>query len=79
MGAREKHREDHLVADLPVAPAPVADGYDLVAWRGRCPDEHRGAYLAMRNQMNADVPTGELDLEAKCSTTPGSPRRKSGS
>lgn len=64
MGAVEQHREDHLVADLPVRPAPVDAAYELVAWRGRCPDEHRAAYLAMRNQMNADVPVGDLDLQA---------------
>jgi GNAT superfamily N-acetyltransferase len=63
MGAVEKHREDHLLADLPVAVAAIDPAYDVVTWRGRCPDEHREAYLAMRNQMNADVPTGELDLE----------------
>ena len=63
MGTVDKHREDHLVADLPVPAAPVDAAYDVVSWRGRCPDEHRGAYLAMRNQMNADVPTGDLDLE----------------
>lgn len=65
MGAVEKHREDHLLAELPVAPAPIDPAYDLVAWSGRCPDEHRDAYLAMRNQMSADVPIGELDLEAE--------------
>lgn len=64
VGAVDKHREDHLVADLPVAPATVDPAYDLVTWRGRCPDEHREAYLAMRNQMNDDVPTGDLDLDA---------------
>ena len=66
IGAVEKHREDHLVLDLPLGPdvrAEVDPAYDVVTWRGRCPDEHREAYLAMRNQMNADVPTGELDLE----------------
>ena len=63
MGATEKHREDHLVATLPVAPAPVDPAYDVVTWRGPCPREHRVAYLAMRNQMNTEVPTGELDLE----------------
>lgn len=63
MGTVEKHREDHLLLDLPVATARVDPAYDLVFWRGRCPVEHRAAYLAMRNQMNADVPTGELDLE----------------
>lgn len=63
MGTADRHREDHLVADLPVAASPVDPAYEVVTWRGRCPDEHRQAYLAMRNQMNADVPTGELDLE----------------
>jgi GNAT superfamily N-acetyltransferase len=63
MGAVEKHREDHLVADLPVVPLGIHPDYELVTWRGRCPDEHRPAYLTMRNQMNADVPAGELDLE----------------
>ena len=66
VGAVEKHREDHLLLDLPLGPAvqaPVDPAYDVVTWRGRCPDEHREAYVAMRNQMNADVPTGELDLE----------------
>jgi GNAT superfamily N-acetyltransferase len=64
LGGVEKHREDHLVADLPVTAPPLDPAYDVVAWQGRCPAEHRAAYLAMRNQMNADVPTGELDLEA---------------
>lgn len=63
MGAVEKHREDHLLAELPVPPAAVDPAYDVVRWRGRCPDEHRAAYIAMRNQMNSDVPVGELDLE----------------
>jgi GNAT superfamily N-acetyltransferase len=64
VGAEERHREDHLLAELPVESAPIDPAYEVVAWHGRCPDEHRGAYLAMRNQMNADVPTGELELEA---------------
>lgn len=63
MGAVERHREDHLLALLPVPGSPVDPAYEVVRWRGRCPEEHRAAYLAMRNQMNADVPTGDLDLE----------------
>ncbi|GAB3030078.1 GNAT family N-acetyltransferase [Nocardioides flavus (ex Wang et al. 2016)] len=63
MGALERHREDHLLADLPVPAAAADPAYELLLWRGRCPDEHRGAYLDMRNQMNADVPSGELDRE----------------
>ena len=65
MGAVEKHREDHLIAELPVADAPIDPAYDLVTWRGRCPDELRESYLVMRNQMNADVPTGELGLDVE--------------
>lgn len=65
MGAVEKHREDHLLVDLPVPAVTMPPAYDLVAWHGRCPEEHRAAYLAMRNQMNADVPTGELDLDVE--------------
>ena len=69
VGAVEKHREDHLLLDLPLAvPTEVDPAYDVVTWHGRCPDEHRAAYLAMRNQMNADVPTGELDLEPRVLT-----------
>ncbi|SEC86434.1 Acetyltransferase (GNAT) family protein [Nocardioides exalbidus] len=64
VGAVEKHHEDHLLAELPVAEVPLHEAYDVVAWRGRCPDEHRAAYVAMRNQMNLDVPTGDLDVEA---------------
>lgn len=63
MGAVERHREDHLLARLPVPGSPVDPAYEVVMWRGRCPEEHRASYLAMRNQMNADVPTGDLDLE----------------
>jgi GNAT superfamily N-acetyltransferase len=63
MGTVDKHREDHLVVDLPVPATPVDAAYDVVTWSGGCPDEHRAAYLIMRNQMNADVPTGDLDLE----------------
>lgn len=63
MDAVEKHREDHLLADLPVPAATVDPAYDVVRWAGRCPDEHRADYLAMRNQMNVDVPVGELELE----------------
>lgn len=65
LGAVEKHLEHHLLADLPMPSTPIDPAYDVVTWRGRCPEEHRAAYLAMRNQMNADVPTGELDLEAE--------------
>lgn len=69
VGYRTVHTEHHLGLPLPVAPERVATlgttdpAYEMVTWEGACPDELRPAYLAMRNQMNADVPSGELDHE----------------
>ena len=56
---------EDLMSVPPFVPrsTPVDRAYEVVLWRGRCPEEHRAAYLAMRNQMNADVPTGDLDLQ----------------
>ncbi|WP_165807164.1 GNAT family N-acetyltransferase [Nocardioides currus] len=74
MGAESVHEEDHLMLDLPLPQDHVgalvdrasasAGGYEVVTWQDRCPDDLIEAYAAMRTQMNADVPTGELDLEA---------------
>ena len=65
MGCAPVHSEHHLLLDLPVRePGEVAFGYELVLRRDRCPDEHREAFLAMRNRMNTDVPMGELDWDA---------------
>lgn len=67
MGFTSVHTEEHLAMRLPADPFLVdaltraVDGYELLTWRGRCPDEHRAAYVTMRNQMNADVPVGEVD------------------
>jgi len=67
LGYRSAHREEHLVLDLP---SPALDlpsahpDYDVVGWVGRCPDDRVEAYAAMLTQMRADVPAGELDLEA---------------
>ncbi len=63
VGCEEKHREDHLLVDLPVPVAAIDPAYDVVTWRGRCPDEHRAGYLDMRNRMNTDVPTGEVEAD----------------
>lgn len=70
LGWASVHVEDHLRLDLPVPPERLAalaarteSGYEIVTWRGRCPDEYVEAYLAMRTQMNHDVPTGDLDVE----------------
>ncbi len=66
-GFESVHTEQHLAMRLPADPITAdlltrdVPGYDIVLWTGRCPVEHRAAYLAMRNQMNADVPTGGVD------------------
>jgi len=68
LGFASVHREEHLVLPLPVDPAalprPAADtAYDIVTWGDRCPDEHVAAFCRMRNQMERDVPVGEVDYE----------------
>jgi GNAT superfamily N-acetyltransferase len=71
LGFEVVHREDHLLLALPVpeetvrrleGKAATAD-YEIVTWRGRCPDEHVAAFCEMRTRMEADVPTGDIDLE----------------
>lgn len=71
MGAESAHVEDHLVLGLPVDPTEPpgslevepAASYEVLTWRGRCPDDLLDDYCRMRTQMNADVPVGELDHE----------------
>ncbi|MAS53550.1 MAG: hypothetical protein CMJ44_02790 [Pimelobacter sp.] len=67
LGFTSVHTEEHLAMRLPADPITAdlltreVPGYEIVTWTGRCPDEHRAAYLSMRNQMNLDVPTGQID------------------
>jgi GNAT superfamily N-acetyltransferase len=65
LGLRSVHVEDHLVLELPSTPsdAPTADGWEVVTWGARCPDEFAAAYCRMRTQMENDVPRGEVDYE----------------
>jgi GNAT superfamily N-acetyltransferase len=71
LGFEVVHREDHLLLTLPVPDETVvrlrakADpaAYEIVTWRGRCPDEHVAAFCEMRTRMENDVPTGDIDLE----------------
>jgi GNAT superfamily N-acetyltransferase len=64
---RSVHVEDHLVLELPATPPDVdtADGWDIVTWRVRCPDEFAVAYCRMRTQMENDVPRGEVDYQPR--------------
>ena len=64
LGFRTVHEEDHLVLELPaeLPAAPLDPDYDVLTWIDRCPDDLLDAYCVMRTQMNADVPSGELDL-----------------
>jgi GNAT superfamily N-acetyltransferase len=68
LGYADAHAEHHLVMDLPADPerlavlaASVPDGYEVVTWSGRCPDDLIDDYVAMRNKMSSDVPIGDLD------------------
>jgi GNAT superfamily N-acetyltransferase len=65
LGFSSVHQEEHLVLPLPVDPAslprpPAGTAYEIVTWRGRCPDEHVEAFCRMRTQMERDVPVGEV-------------------
>lgn len=68
MGCASVHVEEHLAMRLPADPTTVdlltrsVPGYEIVTWQGPCPDDHRAAYLVLRNQMNTDVPTGGADV-----------------
>jgi len=67
LGFRVVHQEDHLVLELPYPPERLAslpsgvEGYDIVTWSDRTPDELVDAYAAMLTQMGTDHPTGEVD------------------
>jgi GNAT superfamily N-acetyltransferase len=59
------HLEDHLLLPLPATPPGDAEipGYQVVTWMDHCPDEYVAAFCGMRNQMNQDVPKGDVDME----------------
>jgi GNAT superfamily N-acetyltransferase len=73
LGFADRHVENHLAVALPLpedrlaaleasVPATAA-AYGIVAWSGRCPDEHLPVYAEMRTAMERDVPVGELTRE----------------
>jgi len=43
--------------------APHLDGYRLVTWRDRVPDELLDGYCALQAAFNSEAPAGDLDLE----------------
>jgi GNAT superfamily N-acetyltransferase len=58
--------EAHQVLDLPAAidlDVPARDGYRVVSWLDRCPDEWAEAYSELMSRFNTEAPTGDLDVE----------------
>ncbi len=63
----------HRVLDLPVGvdrldelaaeAAPQHEGYRLVSWMGRVPDEQLAGFCAVQSAFNEEAPSGELELE----------------
>jgi GNAT superfamily N-acetyltransferase len=70
LGFEPVHVEDHLVCRLPMDAvqrdslhrlvAGADDSYETLTWIGPCPDEYVEDYCALRTQMSADVPVGEI-------------------
>ncbi|AYY14701.1 GNAT family N-acetyltransferase [Actinobacteria bacterium YIM 96077] len=44
---------------------PRADGYEIVTWRGRTPDEYVREYARLEGRLSTDAPLGELDYEGE--------------
>lgn len=45
--------------------APHHQGYRLVTWYDRVPDEHLAGYCELQHAFNDEAPAGDLDLEAE--------------
>ncbi len=63
LGYSAVHREHHLVLDLPASPPTVdaEDGWAVRTWVDTCPADLRESFVRMRNQMEQDVPRGDID------------------
>jgi len=73
-GYRMALHEAHEVLELPVPaerlqPEP-GDGYRLVSWRDRCPQEWADAHCRLLNSFHDQAPTGDLDTEPTNWTEP---------
>jgi GNAT superfamily N-acetyltransferase len=70
LGFASAHVEDHLLLPLPsdterpAGARPGVASYELLTWTDRCPDPLVEGFCVLLSQMVADVPTGDLDLEA---------------
>lgn len=42
---------------------PHADGYEIVAWRQRVPDEHVTEFARLLGRMSTDAPLGDMDYD----------------
>ena len=54
--------DDGGTALLEEAAAGSGPGYELVFWRGACPDDLVDAYALLRQKMSTDAPLGGLEL-----------------
>ena len=63
LGYSTVHVEHHLVLDLPGSPPEVDadDGWVVRTWVDSCPIELRDGFVRLRNQMEQDVPRGDID------------------
>jgi GNAT superfamily N-acetyltransferase len=50
---------------LEAASAPYAMGYELVTWRGACPDPYVAGRVRLARAMSNDAPRGDLELETQ--------------
>jgi GNAT superfamily N-acetyltransferase len=69
LGFEVVHQEDHQALRLPLPNAQLAglptgvEGYELITWGQRCPDDLVQAYAEMHTRMGQDAPSGDIDFE----------------
>ena len=74
-GFTRAHAETHFVLELPppegrleelaAHAAERVDGYRLVSWTDRCPDEWVDAVCRLEEAFVGEAPTGELEIESE--------------
>lgn len=69
LGFEVAHQEDHQSLRLPLprtrlAGLPVGvEGYEILTWGPRCPDDLVEAYAEMHTRMGQDAPSGDIDFQ----------------